>query len=90
MQVIVGEHDRAVPNSKRQVHTVKSIHIHHRFSKLTYDYDIALLRLHRPIKFSDDVTAVCAPAGNDATTYTNQRVQISGWGHLKYRKLANR
>jgi hypothetical protein len=30
-----------------------------------YDYDIALIKLERPIDFTDEISPVCLPTSND-------------------------
>ncbi|XP_076065819.1 clotting factor G beta subunit-like [Oratosquilla oratoria] len=44
------------------------------------DYDVALIRLERPITFSEDVSPVCLPWGRKISTdLTTSTVQIATW-----------
>ncbi|XP_078055149.1 transmembrane protease serine 5-like [Mustelus asterias] len=48
----------------------------------THDYDIALMKLKKPIEFSNTVRAVCLPVYNQQFT-PGKECWISGWGHAK-------
>ena len=45
-----------------------------------YDYDIALLKLDRPIDFQANVVPICLP--QDETDYQGKTAWATGWGNL--------
>ena len=69
LQVVAGEHDRSAASTVRQVIDVESYTPHPDYAPAITNNDISLIRLQTPIAFSEDVTAVCAPASIDITTY---------------------
>lgn len=51
-----------------------------RFDLKTYDNDIALLKLRRPIIYSDQVSPVCLPEQNNDVT-PGTVCTVTGWGN---------
>ena len=45
-----------------------------------YDYDIALLKLDRPIDFQDNVVPICLP--QDENDFLGKTAWATGWGNL--------
>ena len=50
------------------------------FRPFTSDNDILLLELAEPLRFSDKITAICAPDPND--DYTGSDAIVAGWGNI--------
>ena len=53
--------------------------------KLTdnYDYDIALLKLDRPIDFQDNVIPICLSQDeNDENDFQGKTAWATGWGYI--------
>ena len=48
-------------------------------------FDIALLRLSRPVKFSDYIKPICLPESNRL----NKNMVVSGWGSTEYNQDSN-
>ena len=46
----------------------------------TYDYDIGLLRLDRPLKFQDNIMPICLP--EDDNDFIGETAWVTGWGNL--------
>ncbi|KAL8190043.1 UNVERIFIED_CONTAM: Coagulation factor X isoform 1 [Gekko kuhli] len=84
IRVILGEVDTAASERTGTVYTVEKILVHQRFVLQTYDYDIALIKLKRPIQFSVNVTAACLPTPD----FANQILMaqdagiVSGFGRI--------
>lgn len=61
------------------VRRVKSIHEHEYFDIISFDNDIALIKLDRPVKFSSTVRPACLPDGS-VSDYAGSLTIIAGWG----------
>lgn len=62
--VVLGDHDRDSEDRSSQI-TVRSLsdyRKHEDFNSYTYNNDIALLELDRPVQFSHYIQPVCLPA----------------------------
>uniref|UniRef100_A0A452H7L2 Coagulation factor X n=1 Tax=Gopherus agassizii TaxID=38772 RepID=A0A452H7L2_9SAUR len=66
------------------MYSVEKIFVHGRFVSATYDYDIALIKLKEPIKFSIYVIPACLPDADFANEILmNQKSgTVSGFGRL--------
>ncbi|XP_022248470.1 complement factor B-like [Limulus polyphemus] len=66
---------------------VTDIRLHEKFNYTTYDHDIALLKLSRPITYERFIRPVCLPPvviPENSTLYeTGQSAFVTGWGHDK-------
>ncbi|NXY47746.1 FA10 factor, partial [Ceuthmochares aereus] len=84
LQVIVGMVDKEKEEPNRAIHRVEKIIAHEKYDNRTYDSDIALLKLEKPITFSEDVIPACLPE-EDFANYVlmNQTFGIvSGFGRI--------
>ena len=74
--VVVGKHKLGQRETTQTIHKVAKIFMHAKYSDVTLDYDIALLKLSTPISFTREVSPVCLPTRVvwDATCVT------TGWG----------
>lgn len=62
IRVILGDHDQTVINDSESVmRAVSSIVRHRHFDVNSYNHDIALLKLRKPVVFSKTVRPVCLP-----------------------------
>lgn len=64
VEVVLSDHDR---NSVERViitRRVAALFQHKDFNKDTYNNDIAIMELDRPVQFSETVKAACIPNGN--------------------------
>uniref|UniRef100_A0A3P8VLD3 Coagulation factor VII, like n=3 Tax=Cynoglossus semilaevis TaxID=244447 RepID=A0A3P8VLD3_CYNSE len=83
--VIVGEHDRLEDEKTEQRRQVLKILIHPAYNQSSSDSDLALLKLHRPVKLGSYVVPICLPAQNSTfvrTLATVRHSTVSGWGRL--------
>ncbi|XP_034721095.1 coagulation factor VII [Etheostoma cragini] len=83
--VTVGEHDLTVEERTEQRRSVLKVLVHPGYNKSSYDNDVALLRLQRPVKLGVYVVPICLPARNSTFIRTLGSVRestVSGWGRL--------
>ncbi|MDP9191338.1 MAG: serine protease [Acidobacteriota bacterium] len=64
-----------------QLHGVTSIFPHERFDSVTFDNDIALLRLSTPVA-AGVVIGVVQPSEEPTLLPTGRNVRVSGWGRI--------
>ncbi|XP_043532492.1 transmembrane protease serine 5 [Chiloscyllium plagiosum] len=63
-------------------YSVEKIIYHDDYDDDTHDSDIALMKLKKPVEFSDTVRAVCLTGYNQQIT-PGKQCWITGWGHAK-------
>ncbi|MEQ2293228.1 hypothetical protein AMECASPLE_031154 [Ameca splendens] len=83
--IYVGKHDLKSVEKTQQWRRVLNITIHSDYNHLTYDSDLALLKLYYPLKLSRYVVPICLPAQNSTFAWTLSTVRhatVSGWGRL--------
>ncbi|KAM9328522.1 uncharacterized protein KZ484_019919 [Pholidichthys leucotaenia] len=83
--VIVGEHDLEDDEKTEQRRRVVKVLIHEGYNESSSDSDLALLKLHRPIKLGRYVVPICLPARNSTFIRTLAGIRhatVSGWGRL--------
>ncbi|CAD7083715.1 unnamed protein product [Hermetia illucens] len=65
IRIILGDHDQYITTETRAIQrAVTSIIKHRRFDPDTYNNDIALLRLRKPVVFSKSIRPICLPRIN--------------------------
>merc|ERR1712073_79083 len=52
------------------------------YNSVTYENDIAIIRLDRPATFSNSIWPICLPDGN--RDFTNTRAYVIGWGTIYF------
>ncbi|XP_044019325.1 transmembrane protease serine 9-like [Aphidius gifuensis] len=79
IRIVLGDHDQYVNNEAVAVMRAVSAIIRHRnFDMNSYNHDVALLKLKKPVKFTKTIKPVCLPqseidpAGKEGT--------VVGWG----------
>ncbi|XP_074483311.1 coagulation factor VII [Sebastes fasciatus] len=85
LNVTVGEHDLNENDRTEQKRRVVKVLIHRGYNKTSSDSDIAMLRLHRPVKLGPYVVPICLPARNSSFSRTLAAIRhstVSGWGRL--------
>ncbi|XP_057715504.1 coagulation factor VII isoform X2 [Corythoichthys intestinalis] len=85
LHVIVGEHDLETDEKTEQKRRVSKVLIHRGYNHSSYDSDLAMLKLHRPIKLGLYVVPICLPARNSSFSRTLAAIRqntVSGWGRL--------
>uniref|UniRef100_A0A8D0B6I4 coagulation factor Xa n=1 Tax=Salvator merianae TaxID=96440 RepID=A0A8D0B6I4_SALMN len=81
-QVLVGEVNLTTETRPRTLYTVERIYRHQKFQATTYDFDIALIKLKDPIRFSENVIPACLPTADFANQVLmrQQTGRVSGFG----------
>lgn len=78
LRVILGDHDQTtVDETPVMMRAVTSIVIHRNFDLNTYNHDIALLKLRRPIKYTKNIRPICLPGIKDPA---GRYGTVVGWG----------
>ena len=57
-----------------------NIIVHHSFQRTSFDFDIALLHLAKPVKFTQIVRPICVPI-NNKNYQPGAKCFVAGWGH---------
>lgn len=80
-RVYVGIVDRElILFTSLPTYAVEKVIYSNSYNHETHDYDIALMKLTRPITFSNTVRAICLPRYNPQMI-PGRKCWISGWGH---------
>ncbi|KAG8523248.1 Suppressor of tumorigenicity 14 protein [Galemys pyrenaicus] len=61
---------------------LKRIIRHASFNDFTFDYDIALLELEKPVEYSSTVRPICLPDTSHSFP-TGKAIWVTGWGHTE-------
>ncbi|KAM7328912.1 hypothetical protein ACRRTK_013004 [Alexandromys fortis] len=82
--VVMGEQDFSEKDGTEQVRRVRQVIIPNKYIPGKIDHDIALLRLHQPVTFTDHVVPLCLPerAFSERTLSRIRFSRVSGWGQL--------
>ena len=75
-EVVVGKHVLGRRETTQSRHKVAKIFMHAEFSNITFDNDIALLKLSTAISFTREVSPVCLPMKDVWDTMC----VTTGWG----------
>ncbi|KAG9492252.1 coagulation factor X [Eleutherodactylus coqui] len=86
-KVVVGEMNTDKKDASESVHKVDKIIIHPKFVRLTYDYDIAVIKLQEAINFTDNIIPACLPDPDFAedVLMNERQAMVSGFGRLHER-----
>ncbi|XP_028396414.1 MAM and LDL-receptor class A domain-containing protein 2-like [Dendronephthya gigantea] len=81
VKIRLGEHDmRQTEGHEQDISIARNgITVHPRYNSRRTDYDIAVIKLSTPVKYTQRIKPVCINSGVD---FTGQRCYISGWGRL--------
>lgn len=74
----IGIHDIRATRSE-ELYGAKRIFVHERFISNTFENDIAIIRLDRPVAVSRYTSPICLPATNVSP---GSQVTIAGWGTI--------
>ncbi|XP_075045727.1 transmembrane protease serine 5 [Mixophyes fleayi] len=67
---------------RQKASAVEKIIYHQKYDDRTHDYDIALMKLEKPLNYSDSIRPVCLPQ-YDQDLPAGSECWISGWGHTQ-------
>lgn len=62
--------------------SVKKIISHPDYNQMTYDYDIALLELSEPLKFTNTIQPICLPDSSHMFP-AGMSCWVTGWGAMR-------
>ncbi|XP_075062159.1 ovochymase-1 [Mixophyes fleayi] len=77
--IFAGIHDQHRDEPSKQERSIRTIAAHGMFDAITYDYDLALLRLEEKFEFNDFVRPVCLPKIGEPLEPSSLCV-VTGWG----------
>lgn len=80
VKLVIGDHDRSHFSKHQTTRRISHIHLHKEFDQDTFNNDIALLRMNKPVVFSDHIRPVCLPT--TVRAYDGENATIVGWGKL--------
>ena len=92
--VTLGDHDIRTNNAGEVFAEVKRTYCHPKTSqpnppKGIFIYDFSVVELSQCIRLRPNIRIVCLPE-YDMNTYTEEQVNVIGWGHLDYEERNNR
>lgn len=82
IRIRVGEYDfssvqEELPYVERSV--ARKV-VHPKYNFFTYEYDLALVQLDKPLEFANHIRPICLPASDDLLIGEN--ATVTGWGRL--------
>ncbi|CAF2500175.1 unnamed protein product [Rotaria sp. Silwood2] len=72
----IGIHDIRLTQPK-EIYRAKRIYVHENFISSTFENDIAIIRLDRPVPVTENTSPICLPSSNVAA---GKKVIVAGWG----------
>ncbi|XP_063809196.1 coagulation factor X [Pseudophryne corroboree] len=87
-KVVVGDLNTLKNEGTESTHKVERIIVHPKFVKLTYDFDIAVIKLKEAINFTDNIIPACLPDPDFAEQVLmkgDEPALISGFGRIHER-----
>ena len=78
--VLLGMHYRNENETTRIRIGVAEVLVHEEFDPSTYEHDIMLLKLQRPVQYTAEISPICLP---EKIYSENDRLRCytTGWGH---------
>ncbi|KAI4481057.1 hypothetical protein M0804_009683 [Polistes exclamans] len=81
IKLVIADSDRTKLASTAIVRRIKSIIIHEEFHTYTFDNDIAIIEMDRPVSLDGIVRTACLPE-DKAIDYTGATATVVGWGRI--------
>ncbi|XP_040181956.1 transmembrane protease serine 5 [Rana temporaria] len=78
--VLAGIISHSSVGQKGSVSAVEKIIYHQKYDDRSHDYDIALMKLDKPLNYSDSIRPVCLPQ-YDQDLAAGSECWVSGWGY---------
>lgn len=82
-RVVFGLHHLYNYESSTVKRHVRAIVMHSGFKRSTYENDVALFKLKRPISYSDYIQPICLPNSTTQLVADENPCFISGWGNTE-------
>jgi len=80
--VVAGEHNTRRNSGSEQVIRSRNYYEHPKYDDYTFDYDIALIKLSKPMQMNGCVGTVCLPRNAQDDVPAGTKCWITGWGTL--------
>ena len=82
LKIQVGDYDRLLPEQEQAVYDVEEVITHPDFDYDTFDNDVALIKVSRPIEFTNYIRPVCMPPKklSKAMLQVGTYGTVAGWG----------
>lgn len=81
--VKLGEYDFSQSGETGdETFSVTAMKLHENYNSVTYENDIAIIRLDRPATFSKSIWPICLPDASQE--FTNTRAFVIGWGTIYF------
>lgn len=80
IKVILGGHN--ITSDYTDVRRILAIYKHENFNTSSFDSDVAILKLERPVEFGSKVQPLCLPSASDGD-YAGKVGLIAGWGRVQ-------
>jgi plasminogen len=78
--VVVGAHEYDGPFDNHSIYSISKAYIHPNYDENEIRNDISILKLNRPISFSNKVYPVCLPSSSNMSIIYEKKVVVIGWG----------
>jgi len=75
----LGEHNTRLNEGNEEVITLSRVFNHPLYNKKTLDYDIAILKLSKPVKYTKYIRPACVPSSGFKID-SGKEAFVSGWG----------
>ncbi len=86
--VVVGDTQRFVKEFSEKTHTIEQVFIHQEYDPISFNRDIALIKLTCNVTCSPYVRKICLPTSQDLIYYIPEIMCIvAGWGATERREL---
>lgn len=88
--VVLGEFDLSDDYEPKKTvqRNVKRVVVHRGYVAKTFDNDLALLEMERPVTFDEHIVPICMPQGDE--NFTGMIGFVTGWGRLSYGEFGGR
>ncbi|XP_012250668.2 trypsin-1-like [Athalia rosae] len=85
IHIVLGDHNRASREDTVVRRRIKSAQIHENFDPYSYNNDIALVELDKPVQFNGIIRPACLP-DNRPIDYAGSMAVVAGWGRTGERE----
>jgi len=83
-KIKLGVHNKQNDREEGEVvSAISAIYVHPNYDQISTSYDVALLKLSKPISYSDSISPICLPRQNEPLPKPGTTVVVTGWGLLK-------
>lgn len=81
IRVVLGDHDQTTTeDAPAKMRAVAAIIRHRNFDADSYNHDIALLKLRKPVEFTKNIRPICLPSSSGSFDPAGKMGTVVGWG----------